>query len=81
MIYIYKKKTFKTQKKNILTMAARGEPYIIMLRPAQMNPMASIRTSPCSASRAARIAAARTPTSKIPARMAVLFCTSSKTDT
>lgn len=62
-------------------MAARGEPYIIMLRPAQMNPMASIRTSPCSASREARIAAARNPTSKIPARMAVLFCTSSKTDT
>ncbi|PQQ17160.1 hypothetical protein Pyn_21535 [Prunus yedoensis var. nudiflora] len=52
-------------------MATSGEPYMMMFKPAQMNPSASIRVCPCNASQVAKMAAARKPTSKVPIKMAV----------
>ena len=63
---------FQKKEKKTLTMAARGDPYMIILRPAPRNPIASIRTSPFKANRVTKMAAARKPTSNIPTRMAVL---------
>lgn len=61
-------------KLSILTMAARGELYIIIFSTAPKNPIALTRASPCNANRVTRIVAARKPTSKIPTRMAILAC-------
>lgn len=54
------------------TIAARGEPYMMILRPAQRNPSTSIFISPCSNSSIMRIAAAGNPTSNNPTSNAVL---------
>ena len=52
-------------------MAARGEAYMTVFRPAHKNPMTSIRVSPCNMKRVIKIAPARTPRSKTAAIVAV----------
>lgn len=59
-------------------MADRGDAYIIILRPAHINPTASMRASPSNAKRVAAIAAPKNPTSSMPKIIAVLACNYSK---
>lgn len=53
-------------------MADKGEPYIMILRPAPRSPMAFTRASPSSANCVTKMAVPRNPTFKIPARIVVL---------
>lgn len=53
-------------------MADRGDAYIRMLRPAHINPMASMRASPCNAKRVTATAVPKNPTSNMPKITAVL---------
>lgn len=55
-------------------MAARGDKYMMTLRPAQSNPNASIRISSCKANWVTKMAAAKNPTSNMPTSMAVFAC-------
>lgn len=53
-------------------MATRGDPYMMIFKPAHMNPIASIRVSPSNANHVVKMAAAGKPTSKVPIKRAVL---------
>lgn len=62
------------KKKKKITMADRGDPYMIMFKPAHKVPIASIRESPFKANRVSKIAAVRKLTSNIPTRIPVFTC-------
>lgn len=70
----------RRRKENILTMAARGEQYMIILRPEEMKPIVSILMSPCNSKYVTETAAAKNPTSTTANTIAVLACSIKNTN-
>lgn len=66
-------------KKKCLTMAERGEPYMIMLRPELMSPITSILCSPSINRFVANRIAPKNPTFIIPTRIPVFTYTDKST--